>query len=75
MNEEETRAEYINPKLGDVDNFPTPKELWNRVNSDYNEWKEKFDSILPVSLGAIFLNMLSGNRRMLLLVGSRFRKR
>ncbi len=28
---------------GDVDNFPTPDELWNKVNSDYSEWKEKFD--------------------------------
>lgn len=36
---------------GDVDNFPTPEELWNKVNSDYNEWKEKFDSVPFEDLG------------------------
>src|SRR3989344_461781 len=25
-----------------IDTFPTPDELWNRVYSDQNEWKEKF---------------------------------
>ena len=28
-----------------VDNFPTPEELWNRVNSDQNEWKAKFSAV------------------------------
>jgi len=30
---------------GDVVNFPTPDELWNKTFSDQNEWKEKFDSV------------------------------
>ena len=25
--------------------FPTPDELWNKVFSDQNEWREKFDSV------------------------------
>lgn len=29
-------------KEGDVMDFPGPEELWNKVNSDFNEWKEKF---------------------------------
>jgi len=29
-------------KEGYVDKFPTPEELWNKVFSDQNEWKEKF---------------------------------
>ncbi len=36
---------------GDIDNFPTPGELWNKINSDYNEWKEKFDSVPFEDLG------------------------
>ncbi|MBI2596775.1 DEAD/DEAH box helicase family protein [Candidatus Daviesbacteria bacterium] len=36
---------------GDVDSFPTPDELWNKVNSDYNEWREKFDSVPFEDLG------------------------
>lgn len=31
---------------GNVDNFPTPDELWNYTYSDQNEWKEKFDNVL-----------------------------
>ncbi len=31
---------------GNVTNFPTPDELWNKTFSDQNEWKEKFSSIL-----------------------------
>ena len=30
---------------GLVDKFPTPEELWNKINSSYNEWKEKFAAI------------------------------
>ena len=25
--------------------FPTPDELWNLINSDHNEWKEKFAAV------------------------------
>lgn len=32
-------------KEGDIGLFPTPDELWNKVFSDQNEWKEKFSSI------------------------------
>src|SRR3989338_4631572 len=32
-------------KEGLVDKFPTPEELWNKVFSDQNEWKDKFASI------------------------------
>lgn len=28
-----------------IDIFPTPDELWNRVYSDQNEWKEKFAGV------------------------------
>jgi len=28
-----------------VDNFPTPEELWNKVFSDQNKWKEEFTTI------------------------------
>lgn len=31
---------------GDLLNFPTPEELWNKVFSDENEWKTKF-AIIP----------------------------
>lgn len=31
-------------KEGYIDKFPTPEELWNKVFSDQNEWKEKFAS-------------------------------
>lgn len=30
---------------GDVDRFPGPVELWDLVNSDYNDWQEKFASV------------------------------
>ncbi|MBU2233945.1 DEAD/DEAH box helicase family protein [Patescibacteria group bacterium] len=32
-------------KEGLVDKFPTPEELWNRINAKANEWKEKFSSV------------------------------
>ena len=38
----------ISMKTGEeglVDKFPTPEELWNRVNAETNEWKEKFAAI------------------------------
>ncbi|HVT00620.1 MAG TPA: DEAD/DEAH box helicase family protein [Patescibacteria group bacterium] len=28
-----------------IDKFPSPDELWNLTNKNYNIWKEKFDSI------------------------------
>ena len=30
---------------GDVESFPTPDELWQRIYSDYNAWKEEFSKI------------------------------
>ncbi|WYP26526.1 DEAD/DEAH box helicase family protein [Alkalihalobacillus sp. FSL W8-0930] len=30
---------------GLVDSFPTPDELWNRVFSDQNEWRDKFNAV------------------------------
>ena len=32
-------------KEGLIDKFPTPDELWNRINAQSNEWKEKFASV------------------------------
>jgi type I restriction enzyme R subunit len=32
-------------KEGLIDKFPTPEELWNRINAKTNEWKEKFSSV------------------------------
>ncbi len=32
-------------KEGNIDNFPTPDELWNKTFSDQNEWKNKFNTI------------------------------
>lgn len=29
----------------DVERFPTPQELWYRIHSEYNSWKEKFADI------------------------------
>ena len=31
---------------GNIDNFPSPDELWNKTYSDQNEWKDKFNSII-----------------------------
>ena len=28
-----------------IDKFPTPEELWNRIYSSHNEWKEKFGAV------------------------------
>ena len=30
---------------GDITDFPTPDELWNKTYSDHNAWKEKFASV------------------------------
>ncbi|PIP27431.1 MAG: restriction endonuclease subunit R, partial [Candidatus Moranbacteria bacterium CG23_combo_of_CG06-09_8_20_14_all_39_10] len=30
---------------GEVADFPTPDELWNKTFSDWNEWKDKFSSV------------------------------
>src|ERR1035437_5028365 len=32
-------------KEGEVSDFPTPLELWNKTNSLQNEWKDKFANI------------------------------
>src|SRR3989338_4279068 len=32
-------------KEGNISDFPTPDELWNKTYSDQNEWKEKFAAI------------------------------
>lgn len=34
-----------NGKEGNIANFPTPDELWNKTFSDQNEWKEKFSNV------------------------------
>lgn len=34
-----------------VDKFPTPDELWNRINAKSNEWKEKFYSVPFENMG------------------------
>ena len=31
---------------GEIADFPTPDELWNKTFSDQNEWKDKFNQIL-----------------------------
>ena len=44
----------VNMKTGqesDANNFPGPVELWNLVNSDYNEWQEKFATVPLNDLG------------------------
>jgi type I restriction enzyme R subunit len=33
-------------KEGEIGNFPTPDELWNKTFSDWNEWKDKFSQVL-----------------------------
>ena len=38
-------------KEGNVFNFPTPDELWNKTFSDQNEWRDKFDAIPFESIG------------------------
>ncbi len=35
----------MNGDEGLVDRFPTPEELWNRINAKSNEWRAKFDAI------------------------------
>ncbi len=30
---------------GLVEQFPTPQELWNRINAKSNEWRAKFDAV------------------------------
>jgi len=34
-----------NGEEGDVSDFPTPDELWNKTYSDQNDWKDKFDGV------------------------------
>ena len=38
-------------KEGDVLEFPTPEELWNKIFSDQNEWKEKFSAVPYEDIG------------------------
>ena len=38
---------------GDVEQFPSPEELWKRVNSEYNEWRDKFSSVPFETIGGI----------------------
>ena len=35
-----------NGQEGNIVDFPTPEELWNKTFSDQNQWKEKFDNVL-----------------------------
>ena len=45
-----------------VDAFPTPEELWNRVYSDQNEWKEKFAGVpLEGELGKRYYQEIAVN--------------
>jgi type I restriction enzyme R subunit len=37
---------------GDIVNFPTPEELWNKTYSDQNEWQSKFAAVLFESGGS-----------------------
>ncbi|MFH1386767.1 MAG: DEAD/DEAH box helicase family protein [bacterium] len=30
---------------GPIDRFPTPEELWNKINSSYSEWQAKFAAV------------------------------
>jgi len=44
----------INMKTGEekeIDNFPTPDELWNKSFSDHNLWKEEFSRIPYEDIG------------------------
>jgi len=34
-----------NGKEGNISDFPTPDELWNKIFFDQNEWKEKFANV------------------------------
>ncbi len=34
-----------NGEEGEIADFPTPDELWNKTFSDWNEWKDKFSSV------------------------------
>lgn len=36
----------MNGAEGLVDLFPTPQELWTRINAKSNEWRAKFDAVL-----------------------------
>lgn len=46
-------------------NFPTPDELWNKVYSDQNEWKEKFASIpLEGQYGTRYYQEIAVNKAM-----------
>ncbi|PIZ66940.1 restriction endonuclease subunit R, partial [Candidatus Roizmanbacteria bacterium CG_4_10_14_0_2_um_filter_33_96] len=38
-------------KEKDVLDFPTPEELWNKVFSDQNEWKEKYSAVPYEDIG------------------------
>jgi type I restriction enzyme R subunit len=46
-----------------VPHFPTPTELWDKLYSDHNEWKEKFASIpLEGSYGRRYYQEIAVNR-------------
>ncbi len=34
-----------NGEEGEITDFPTPDELWDKTFSDWNEWKDKFSSV------------------------------
>lgn len=36
----------VTGKEGEISDFPTPDELWNKTFSDENEWKDKFANVL-----------------------------
>lgn len=41
----------VTGKEGNIFDFPTPDELWNKTFSDENEWKDKFDATPFESVG------------------------
>ena len=45
------QADMKTGKEEDIVNFPTPEELWNKVFSDQNEWKEKFSAVPYENIG------------------------
>ena len=53
-------------KEGLIGSFPTPDELWSRINGEVNEWKEKF---LAVPTETVVIQKVPGTiRRMLSII-------
>lgn len=53
----------VSGKESVVDRFPTPDELWGRIHSDHNEWREKFAAIpLEGEMGKRYYQEIAINR-------------